>query len=97
MEAASLGLPVVNVGIRQQGRTRAPKFDGNIIDAPAERGAIQDAMSQALSEPFRASLEGMVNPYGDGHAAEAIVNCLASVDLGDALLIKRCVVGDQGT
>ncbi len=93
MEAASLGLPVVNVGIRQQGRTRAP----NIIDAPAERGAIQDAMSQALSEPFRASLEGMVNPYGDGHAAEAIVSCLASVDLGDALLIKRCVVGDQGT
>ncbi|MCP4758690.1 MAG: UDP-N-acetylglucosamine 2-epimerase (hydrolyzing) [Planctomycetes bacterium] len=86
MEAASIALPVVNVGIRQQGRTRA----ANIIDAPAEATAIRAAIGEACSADFRARLEGMVNPYGDGHAAEAIVAAIESVTPGEALLIKRC-------
>ena len=86
MEAASLELPVVNVGIRQQGRTRA----ANIIDAAADGAAINDALAAATSPAFRASLAGMTNPYGDGHAAEAIVEALASAPTGERLLIKRC-------
>jgi hypothetical protein len=31
----------------------------------------------------------MENPYGDGHAAERIASVLASVPLGEELLIKR--------
>ena len=84
MEAASFALPVVNVGIRQQGRERA----GNVIDVPAETAAILAALERALSPKFRSSLAGMTNPYGDGTAARTIVNLLASVPL-DRLLVKQ--------
>ena len=33
----------------------------------------------------------MTNPYGDGHAAERIVEVLTSVSLGQELLIKRAM------
>jgi UDP-N-acetylglucosamine 2-epimerase (non-hydrolysing)/GDP/UDP-N,N'-diacetylbacillosamine 2-epimerase (hydrolysing) len=42
----------------------------------------------ARSEGFRKSLEGMVNPYGDGHASEKIVDVLTTVPLTPELLIK---------
>jgi UDP-N-acetylglucosamine 2-epimerase (non-hydrolysing)/GDP/UDP-N,N'-diacetylbacillosamine 2-epimerase (hydrolysing) len=84
MEAASFALPVVNAGIRQQGRERAR----NVIDVPAETSAIRAALDRALSPAFRESLADMVNPYGDGTAAETIARVLASVPL-DGLLIKQ--------
>ncbi len=85
METPSLGLPTVNIGKRQQGRERAV----NIIDADAEVEAILCAVQLALSEEFRASLAGMTNPYGDGHAGERIAQVLTQVPLDDRLLIKH--------
>ena len=84
MEAASFALPVVNVGMRQQGRERAR----NIIDVPANAAAIRDALDRALSPAFRKGLAGMTNPYGDGTAAQMIASVLSSVPL-DGLLIKQ--------
>jgi UDP-N-acetylglucosamine 2-epimerase (non-hydrolysing)/GDP/UDP-N,N'-diacetylbacillosamine 2-epimerase (hydrolysing) len=84
MEAASFALPVVNVGMRQQGRERAR----NIIDAPAETAAILAAIERALSPQFRAALRGMANPYGDGTAAATINRVLSTVPL-EGLLIKQ--------
>ena len=84
MEAASFALPVVNVGIRQQGRERAR----NVIDCPAETPAIVSALKRALSPAFRKELRGMTNPYGNGTAAATIANVLATVPL-DNLLIKQ--------
>jgi UDP-N-acetylglucosamine 2-epimerase (non-hydrolysing)/GDP/UDP-N,N'-diacetylbacillosamine 2-epimerase (hydrolysing) len=84
MEAASFGLPAINVGMRQQGRERAR----NVIDAPAEPGAILAAIEQALSPEFRDSLRGMVNPYDNGTAAQTIARVLTTVSL-DGLLIKQ--------
>jgi UDP-N-acetylglucosamine 2-epimerase (non-hydrolysing)/GDP/UDP-N,N'-diacetylbacillosamine 2-epimerase (hydrolysing) len=46
-------------------------------------------VAEARSEEFRRSLAGMENLYGDGHAAERIVAVLASVPLGEELLMKR--------
>ena len=86
METASFALPTVNIGIRQQGRERAR----NIIDAAADTEAIVAAIERALGPEFRASLTGMANPYGDGHAAERIVEVLAKTDL-ENLLIKEPV------
>jgi UDP-hydrolysing UDP-N-acetyl-D-glucosamine 2-epimerase len=83
MEAASFALPVVNVGIRQQGRERAR----NIIDVAAARLEITAAIQKALSKDFRATLAGMENPYGNGTAADKIAAVLATVDLNN-LLIK---------
>lgn len=84
MEAASFALPVVNIGMRQQGRERAP----NILDAPAETAAICSAICSALAPDFRAGLRGMTNPYGDGTAATTIARVLTTVLL-DNLLIKQ--------
>jgi UDP-N-acetylglucosamine 2-epimerase (non-hydrolysing)/GDP/UDP-N,N'-diacetylbacillosamine 2-epimerase (hydrolysing) len=85
MEAASFALPVVNVGFRQKGRERAR----NVLDAAPEATAITAAIDRGLSGEFRASLAGMTNPYGDGHAAETIVQVLVTTPLGDPLLIKH--------
>jgi UDP-hydrolysing UDP-N-acetyl-D-glucosamine 2-epimerase len=84
MEAASFGLPVVNVGIRQQGRERAR----NIIDVPAQQRAIQRGLKRAIDPAFRKKLHGMKNPYGDGTAAGTIARVLAELRL-DNLLMKQ--------
>jgi len=86
MEAASFALPTVNIGIRQQGRERAR----NVLDAAADAESIVAAVERALSAEFRANLTGMANPYGDGHAAERIVDVLAKTDV-ESLLIKAAV------
>jgi len=87
IEAASLGLPVVNVGNRQRGRLHGK----NVIDVPCEKGAILGAIKKAISPTFRESLKGLENPYGNGHAAELIVETLASVPLDRRLIVKRFV------
>jgi UDP-N-acetylglucosamine 2-epimerase (non-hydrolysing)/GDP/UDP-N,N'-diacetylbacillosamine 2-epimerase (hydrolysing) len=84
MEAASFALPVVNVGLRQYGRERAP----NILDAEPRVASILEKIATARSAAFRESLRDMTNPYGNGHAAERIVRVLTSVPL-EGLLRKR--------
>ncbi|HZD30707.1 MAG TPA: UDP-N-acetylglucosamine 2-epimerase [Candidatus Angelobacter sp.] len=85
METPSFALPTVNVGIRQQGRERAR----NILDAAPDRADILANVVTARGESFRRSLEGMQNPYGDGHASEKIVSVLTSAPLGETLLLKK--------
>jgi UDP-hydrolysing UDP-N-acetyl-D-glucosamine 2-epimerase len=85
IEAASFRLPVVNIGQRQAGRTRA----ANVIDCEHDRASIAAAVRRAVDSSFRATLAGLKNPYGDGHAAERIVPHLRDVELGPALLTKR--------
>lgn len=85
IEAASFKLPVVNVGERQRGRICAR----NVIHTECERGAIAAAISRALDRDFRLGLTGLVNPYGDGQAAEKIVSVLATHSLGRDLIKKR--------
>ncbi len=84
METASVELPTLNVGIRQKGRMRA----GNVIDVEPSVPAILSGVEQAMSDEFRSSLQGMVNPYGDGHAAERILEVLSSCPIDDRLRIK---------
>jgi UDP-hydrolysing UDP-N-acetyl-D-glucosamine 2-epimerase len=86
IEAASFSLPVVNVGARQTGRIRA----ANVIDAPAERGAILAAIRRAVSDEFRRGLGGLENPYRRPAGAAAIIaQRLLETPLGPRLLAKR--------
>ncbi len=85
IEAASFGLPVVNIGDRQRGRV-AP---ANVIHVGPDRRAIEGAVATATSPEFRRALAGLANPYGDGHAAERIVARLSEVPLDARLLMKR--------
>jgi UDP-hydrolysing UDP-N-acetyl-D-glucosamine 2-epimerase len=85
METASFAIPTVNVGMRQQGRERA----ANVLDAAPNKSAILCAIETARTPEFRRSLAGSVNPYGDGHASEKIVQVLTTVPLAQELLVKR--------
>jgi len=87
MEAASLEKPAVNIGIRQQGREQGT----NVLNAAPQRDEILAKLRQALDPGFRRSLEGLINPYGDGRATERIVRILTSVPLDERLLRKRAV------
>ena len=87
IEAASLGLPVVNIGIRQKGRDHA----ANVLDVPASPTAIRATIARAMSRAFREGIQALDNPYGDGHAAEKIVKLLTTIPLGEKLLFKRSV------
>lgn len=84
IETPAFGLPTVNIGDRQAGRTRG----ANVIDVPPVADAIRAGLRRALDPAFRAGLAGMKNPYGDGHAAERIVEVLKSVELGGRLVAK---------
>ena len=43
--------------------------------------AIAAAIREALSDDFRGRLDGLVNPYGDGHASERILRALLTTPL----------------
>jgi GDP/UDP-N,N'-diacetylbacillosamine 2-epimerase (hydrolysing) len=80
IEAASLGLWVVNVGKRQQLRERSP----NVIDVAPVAEEVRRAVSMVLARP-RGRWQ---NVYGDGGAAERIVEILGRVPLEPAVLEK---------
>lgn len=80
IEAASLGTPVVNIGNRQRARER----NVNTLDCPVESEPIRIAIGQALSRGRYVP----ANRYGDGHAAERIVELLATQPIRDDLLDK---------
>jgi GDP/UDP-N,N'-diacetylbacillosamine 2-epimerase (hydrolysing) len=77
LEAPSLSTPAINIGDRQQGRLKA----ASVIDCAATREAISAAIDVLYSPAFRATLPGVLNPYGDGGASERVVDVLASADL----------------
>ena len=85
IEAPSLGLPVVNLGGRQDGRERAK----NVIDVPVVTvDAVDQAIRDAINPAFRDAARKCENPYGDGRAAPRIAARLSEVDLGPRLLRK---------
>jgi UDP-hydrolysing UDP-N-acetyl-D-glucosamine 2-epimerase len=80
-ETPSFRKPTVNIGDRQRGRLRA----SSIIDCAPEAGQISSAIERA----FALDCSQVVNPYGDGHAADRIVARLASSANPRDLLQKR--------
>jgi UDP-hydrolysing UDP-N-acetyl-D-glucosamine 2-epimerase len=85
IEAASFGLPVVNIGSRQRGRLRAE----NVIDVENDHGGIADGIRRACDPAFRERLRDMPNPYGSGEAARHIVHVLRTMPLDARLIQKR--------
>ncbi len=84
IEAASFGLPVVNIGNRQQGRVRG----ANVIDVATRQADIADGLRRALSPDFREKIKGLANPYDQGDAAAMITGVLKTVPLGPGLIHK---------
>ena len=85
VEAASFELPVVNVGIRQKGRSR----NTNVIDVDYERKSIIKGIEKAGDPEFRSNLRGLQNIYYSGGASEKIVDVLKQMQLDNKLMIKK--------
>jgi UDP-N-acetylglucosamine 2-epimerase len=82
IEAASLGLPVVNIGERQGGRERS----GNVVDCAHDAEAIERAIRGAIAM----DRDAITNVYGapdDGSnlsASKRIARAIAAMPLGAA-------------
>jgi GDP/UDP-N,N'-diacetylbacillosamine 2-epimerase (hydrolysing) len=86
LEAPSFKVPAVNIGRRQHQRIRG----SNVIDVGYDFDEITGGINKAISRKFRDYLEGnCVNPYGDGHSAEKILDILLSTRVDEKLLIKN--------
>lgn len=86
LEAPTFKIPAVNIGRRQNMRFRGI----NVIDVPFEEEKIVEAIEKAMSQEFRDYLQReCVNPYGDGHSSERIVDLLANTPIDNKLLVKK--------
>lgn len=75
IEAATVGVPVVNIGERQRERDRAE----NVLDCPFQAESILRAVSAAVEPAFVTLSRGVVNPYGDGTFASKALALLDKV------------------
>lgn len=77
LEAASIPIPAINVGLRQRGRIAG----ANVIFCDSNDLDITSAIAKARSQSFLNNLIGMVNPYGNGDSAEKAYRMLVEWDL----------------
>ena len=77
IEAPSFGIPTINVGIRQRGRLQP----ASVINTETDAVAVGSAINQALSTDFSEFCRSVVNPYGDGHAAQKMLAVLQTSSL----------------
>jgi len=83
IEAAALGVPVVNVGPRQNGRERG----GNIADlGEHEIDRLAERVREVLARPIE---QRSRHPYGDGDAAARIVSVLESIDADNPRWLRK--------
>lgn len=83
IEAPALGVPTVNIGIRQQGRPCAP----SVINCGNDARAIVSAIKNALAPEHRALAKRCESPYGKPGAAKKMVDLLARAKIKE-LLVK---------
>lgn len=85
-ETASLHIPTVNIGTRQQGRMRA----SNVIDTGYNKAEIKAAIERCLHDKnFLTTVQECQNPYGDGTSAKKIVALLKSLNIDKSIIQKR--------
>ena len=87
LEAASFGLPVVNIGNRQLGRAHG----SNVVNCGSTRAEIGQAIQQTVTPEFRSAISSRTNPYRatTRSAAATIVERLKTVALDERLLRKH--------
>lgn len=77
IEVPSFGIPTVNIGSRQNGRTMAD----SVICCPATREGIRSAVAEALRPETRAAARTVANPYGKPGTSRLIAETLRHVTL----------------
>lgn len=84
VEVPSAGIPTVNIGIRQRGRTAAD----SVIHCGDSADEIAGALSLALSAEWKKRCREISNPYANPRTAEIIAETLLSANPAN-LLPKR--------
>lgn len=79
LEAASVGLPVINLGERQRGRL----CGRNVVFSEGGATSFRAALAHVESEKFREGMRSLVNPYGDGRSETRAVDLLKQIDFDD--------------
>ncbi|GAA0787491.1 UDP-N-acetylglucosamine 2-epimerase [Roseibium denhamense] len=89
IEAPSLGLPAINIGVRQRGREHAE----NVIFTSYEAPEISEALRKAIfDQGFRERVALKRSPYGDGTAGERIAKVIRETVPGPELMHKKFVM-----
>lgn len=83
-EAPSFGLPVVNIGSRQDGRTRG----ANVVDAPLDIKEIRKAIAKVSTPDFREKLKNQKNPYLQEDCIARILTVLKQKKSKEQILAK---------
>ena len=81
IEAPSFGIGTINIGDRQLGRLKSR----SVIDCLPDRCSIREGLSELYSQAFQAKLKGVDNLYGNGGAANAIVDVLSNYPMQNIL------------
>lgn len=88
LEAASFGLPVVNIGNRQKGRERS----GNVVDVKGDVAEIRHALAEVRTTAFTEQARACANVYGDGNAAARISEGIRTYLSGNEGIMKAFVL-----
>lgn len=80
-EAPSMGIGTVDIGDRQKGRLSA----SSVIHCEPNRESIRKAIQRLYQPTFRSSLDGVINPYGDGGASKKIADIINNHPLDNLL------------
>ena len=83
-EAPTFKIGTINIGDRQRGRIKAK----SVIDCEPTKDSILAAIRKLYSREFKAKLEDVKNPYGEGGTAERIKKALKDKELS-GILKKR--------
>ena len=81
IEAPSFKIGTINIGDRQLGRLKSR----SVIDCLPDRCSIREGLSELYSQAFQAKLKGVDNLYGNGGAANAIVDVLSNYPMQNIL------------
>lgn len=83
-EAASIPIPVINVGTRQKNRGNTE----NILFVDKIKEQLNTAIDTAMSEQYRVKLKNVKNIYGDGKSSKRAYKIIKNIDFSKMLLKK---------
>lgn len=85
IEAPAFHVPTVNIGDRQKGRLQSK----SIVNCGMKSQEIAAAIHYALSKEHREICQQVISPYGEGHAAEKIVEKIIEVVTKGRIDLKK--------
>ncbi len=84
VEVPSMGIPTLNIGIRQMGRITAL----SVINCGTSTDEISQGLTKVLSPEFKQMARTVANPYEQPHTLQTIVDVLCNTPL-DGITIKH--------